>query len=63
MLEASDTLSCFLQRVAQQHRAALADVSARMEAERAALRQEAATASHSAAATAEDRARTALTKQ
>lgn len=43
------------QRAAQQHRQALADMAARMEAERAALRQEAATAAASAAAAAEDR--------
>lgn len=41
------------QRAAQQHRAALADMAARMEAERAALRQGTA----AAAAAAEDRAR------
>ncbi|CAL8462495.1 g2028 [Coccomyxa elongata] len=45
------------QRAVQQHRAALADMAARMEAERAALRQGTA----AAAAAAEDRARAAAT--
>ncbi|BDA46361.1 hypothetical protein COCOBI_08-4530 [Coccomyxa sp. Obi] len=45
------------QCAAQQHRAALADMAARMEAERAALRRETA----AAAAAAEDRARAAAT--
>jgi hypothetical protein len=51
------------QRGAQQQRGALADMAARMEAERAALRAEAAAAAASAASAAEDRSRAAAAAQ